>query len=172
MKKYSNFSIIVLAFITLTAFTLPNINISPTPENEIYTEYCNLRFDYCLAYPGNDFTQQESSDNGDGAVFLDETGKVTMTIVGSHNVMAWTPEDIFYFTFEDRFHNPNLFVENMGSEITDTGFEAQFMVDDEYWFYRMYLLDDSYVMLHLKTGINDKHLVETYLPELNLELSI
>jgi len=172
MKKYSNYSIIILAFLAFTAFTLPNNNTNPAPENEIYTEYCNLRFDYCLAYPGNEFTQQESSDNGDGAVFLDETGKVTMTIVGAHNVMAWTPKDIFYFTFEDKFRDPNLFVENLGSEITDTGFEAQYMVDDEYLFYRMYLLDDSYVMLQMKSDINDRALIETYIPELNLELSI
>lgn len=172
MKKYSNYSIVLLAFLTFTAFTFSSSNTSPTVENETYTEYCNLRFDYCLAYPGNEFTQQESSDNGDGVVFLDDTKKVTMTIVGAHNVMAWTPEDIFYFTFEDQFRDPNLFVENLGSEITETGFEAQYMVDDEYWFYRMYLLDDSYVMLHIRADINDKNLVESYIPELKLELNI
>lgn len=172
MKKYSNFSIALFAFITFTAFTFPKVTTEPIPDTEIYTEYCNLRFDYCLAYPGADFTQQKSSDNGDGAVFLSNDNKVMMTIVGSHNIMKWTPKDIFYFTFEEQFHDPNLFVENMGSEIFDTGFEAQYIVDDEFWFYKMYLLDDSYVMLHLKSSIENQGKLEGYINELRLELNI
>lgn len=173
MKKYSNFIAILIAIFTLTAFTFPIENLEKSDaKNETFTEYCNLRFDYCLAYPSEYFTQQESSDNGDGAVFLSNDGKITMTIVGAHNVMKWTPKDIFYFTFEDRFRNPNLFVENLGSEITETGFEAQYIVDDEYWYYNMYLLDDSYVVLHLKSNIEDRETLDAYVPELRLELKI
>lgn len=167
MKKYiSAFTVLLFTFI-FTAFTLPD-----EVKNETYTEYCNLRFDYCLNYPGEDLEQQESSDNGDGAVFATEDGKIMMTIVGSFNIMQWSPQDIYLFTFEDQLNDPNTFVENIDTDINENGFQARYNVDGEYWYYKMYLLDDAYVMLHLRSEYEDWEAVEALIPQLGLELSI
>ena len=167
MKKYIFVFTVLISTFILTAFALPN-----GVNDETYTEYCNLRFDYCLNYPGEELKQQESSDNGDGVVFATKDGKVTMTIVGSYNIMQWSPQDIYLFTFEDELNDPNIFVENIETEMNDNGFEARYNVDGEYWYYKMYLLDDAYVMLHLQSEFEDFEMVEALIPQMGLELSI
>ncbi len=111
--------------------------------------YCNNRFDFCVQYPAELKTDEGGSVNADG-IILEAEGGVTIFVSGSHNVMDWTPERIFEFAradFADAAEVEEVAVENIGTEMSEQGFEARFSAGNSYEYCRMWNFGDAYLVI-------------------------
>ncbi|MCB0629463.1 MAG: hypothetical protein R2824_30855 [Saprospiraceae bacterium] len=63
-------------------------------------EYCNERFNFCMTYPEDYFTESIFSDNGDGVTLRAQNGRIEVSALGAYNVMSWTPEDLINSYFK------------------------------------------------------------------------
>jgi hypothetical protein len=63
-------------------------------------EYCNERFNFCMTYPEDYFSESIYSDNGDGVTLRAQDGRVEVSALGAYNVMDWTPEAIIQDYFK------------------------------------------------------------------------
>jgi len=74
-------------------FLLPFIFAStPVEESD---QYCNSRFDYCVEFYQDIFTERTLSANGDGAFFSSPNGEITMTINGEYDILGRSVKEQF-----------------------------------------------------------------------------
>ena len=55
--------------------------------SNVYEEYCNDRFDFCLKYPSDVFLQKNISTNEDGLVLRSADDDLRLRVYGYHNVL-------------------------------------------------------------------------------------
>lgn len=72
--------------VSLLIFMIGGFNVTSNQiQTQDYDQYCNARFEYCIAYP--DFLHpQPESQNGDGRIFNNKNGKEVLRVFGRLNL--------------------------------------------------------------------------------------
>jgi len=91
----------VILTMLLLIIHLPSPAMAEEEINQEWNKYVNSRFAYQIDYPSF-FIPQPESDNGDGRIFLLESGERVLTVYGSYNTTELSLEEI-YNQFEEGY---------------------------------------------------------------------
>ncbi|MCB2292668.1 hypothetical protein LGK95_03840 [Clostridium algoriphilum] len=75
--------------------TLASVSSTEQPEQFIYKNYINYRYQFSIMYP-NTLTLINDPDNGDGRELKSIDGKVVLTIYGSNNILNETIDSMYH----------------------------------------------------------------------------
>lgn len=132
-------------FLNLIVAILPLIGFHPEYALAADTEeYCNERFEFCVAYPSDMFSEKEFADNGDGVTMFADDRTVEVDIMGAYNIMDWSVEGIIDNYFKTIKEKP-MEVELL-ELYTDSSYGwAKMKYNYEIQLIKINLLNDSYV---------------------------
>ncbi|HMQ48291.1 MAG TPA: hypothetical protein PKA00_13085 [Saprospiraceae bacterium] len=131
--------------------------------------YCNNRFGFCVQYPESLRPVQDAAINGDGLTLELAGSSITVSVSGSHNAMDWTPEKIYYYAQEELADRGKSAVQKIHEKVNDKGFDALLTSGELYEYTRMWLLDESYLIIIISGKNTDKAMIEQLSREVSVE---
>lgn len=137
----------VMFFINLIFAISPVLGFSaPQPLAAEQEEYCNERFEFCVTYPDDYFTEKTYADNGDGVTMTVDNGRIEVDVMGAYNVMNWFVEDIINSYFKTIQEKP---MEVQLSEIVadQTSGWATMTYNYEIQYFYVSMWNDSYITM-------------------------
>ena len=122
-------------------------------------EYCNERFEFCVTYPGDYFSDIIYADNGDGIALYAQEGAVEVDIMGAYNIMGYSVEGIIDDYFETMKRKP---AEAELLELhTDEAYGwAKMKYDLEIQLIQINLLNETYVTTLITVPASSPELLE------------
>ena len=109
--------IILFIFFTIFNSTLTNPNVIDQPL-QLYADttdnieeegnYCNTRYEFCLEYPEEIFTQKKLADNCDGAFLASKDHRISLSIYGEWNSTQMTLADQHRFLLSNLLQTDGL----------------------------------------------------------------
>ena len=163
----------LLIIISLPLFFFPThsgkkLSASANTISPSISNYCNSRFDFCVAYPAVTLPIQEVSVNDDGVILKTVDEKSTVSVNGSYNVTNWSAEEVFEFTINSITEEKEGQLKMISKIIGDHFYECYFSYDGCYYFNRCIFVDDYYISLLLTTPVNYPMLMQ----QLKKEVSV
>ncbi|MFK7808208.1 MAG: hypothetical protein AB8F74_10450 [Saprospiraceae bacterium] len=146
----------------IVLFILPFImpKSEETISTETYSEYCNVRYDFCVNYPSHILSDKFVSDNDDGVVLSNANNNLTVTVSGSPVVSGKSVSDMY-----DDIVVKYLEEENGDREIyiiiQEDYFETSFIRGDQMYYQKLKREGGDDIMLEIvgpkgsKYSIND-----------------
>ena len=160
----------VLIFISLP-FIFQSAGPAETASDS--EQYCNNRFNYCLSYPADYFTSINGSPNGDGVLFSAPEKETKVRVAGAYNVMDWSVEDVYYFSFEELLKKDKS-IELVESTMDDSWGEGliRFKEEKKMKFFQINLLDNAYVVVMITVPDDSFDLLDRLKEEIQLTINV
>lgn len=159
-------------FLNLIFAIFPIIGFNGITSNTIEVEeYCNERFEFCVTYPSDYFSEQEYADNGDGVTMFAEEGKVEADIMGAYNVMDWSVENILDNYFKAIKEKP-MEVELVEIYTDDSYGWVKLKYNFEIQLVKINLLYDSYITTILTVPASSPELLEDLSEEVQVTFPV
>ncbi len=136
--------------------------INPTTAQE---SYCNTRFDFCVSFPDNIFTEKELSTNGDGAIFSTPNNEIVMNISGEYDVLNRNIRDHMELLLS-AIERPTDKLDDHTTVLGENHFISLIDQEDRQLYVRSHKYGNHFVNIVVR--INDK----SFLKELNLDEEI
>ncbi len=170
MRPLINLSIMLLLPMVI-GFSSYHGASAPASASREDGRYCNARFDFCLNYPNQLFTQKDKSDNDDGVRLTSADGKFCLEASGSYNVANWSLTDIYDFTFQDITADHPDEVKYISYNIGKTSYEATFQYANELHYYHTVLLpsNNSFVTLLIFVPIGMESMLDNLKDDVSLD---
>lgn len=131
----------MLAFPALIAYSSAG-NFKPEDTNQ----YCNTRFNFCIEYPEQIFTEGFEADNSDGVRLNSAADNISLEISGSYNVLNWSQQEAYFFYIEQlKDKDPD--VRELSNKTGENYFESVFHVGDKLEYYKVILHGGAYITL-------------------------
>ncbi|MCB0375609.1 MAG: hypothetical protein KDD04_06795 [Sinomicrobium sp.] len=132
-------------FINLIFALVPILGFSADlPATAEQEEYCNERFNFCVTYPNNYFTEKTYADNGDGVVMATADSRVELDVMGAYNVMNWSVQDIIDSYFKSIKNKP-MEVELSELKTEASKGSAKMTYNYEIQLFQVNMLGDTYI---------------------------
>lgn len=117
-------------------------------------EYCNPRFNFCIEYPSDIFTEKMLSTNGDGIELTNDNGDVYLFASGSNNILT-TSVEAEYKNFLNYMVATEGQVKELETNRVGNMLEVSIQNGKKYFFYRTYISDNYLVAVLIKTDLED-----------------
>ena len=131
---------------------------TPIIDSLVETDrYCNVRFNFCIDFPKNIFTQKELSNNGDGAVFSSPNKELVMNISGEFNVLNRTIQEQMESLF-NILETPAYDIDDHTTIVSADHFISLIDQEDRQVYIRSHKYDDYFVNIIVR--INNKEYLE------------
>lgn len=168
MRPLINLSIMLLLPLAIGFSSYDGTPTTAAPRDT--GRYCNARFDFCLNYPDQLFTQKAKSDNDDGVRLTSADGKLCVEVSGSYNVANWSLTDIYDFTFQDITADHPDEVKYISYNIGKTSYEATFQYANELHYYHTVLLqNNSFVTLLISVPLGMEAMLDNLKGDVSLD---
>lgn len=122
-------------------------------------EYCNERFEFCVTYPNDYFSERVYADNGDGLTLFARDRTVEIDITGAYNVMNWSVQDIVDHYFKTVQEKP-MEVELLELYTDEAYGWAKMKYNYEIQLLQINLLNDAYVTTLMTVPTSEESLLE------------
>ena len=117
-------------------------------------EYCNARFNFCVEYPSNIFTEKHESANGDGIELINEAGDAYIVASGANNTMN-TSVEAEYKSFLNFIIESEGAIKEIDSYKGENMLEVTVQVANKYFYYQTYISDKFIVAAMVRTDLDD-----------------
>lgn len=142
----------IKSIFSIAIFSFLFVNIA-SAQSEM-AEYCNNRFDFCIEYPSDIFTEKMLSANGDGVEFTNADGTVYLLASGSNNVLK-TSVEAEYKNFMNYIIHTEGQVKEIESNRVGNMLEVSIQNGKKFFFYRTYISENALVAILIKTDLDE-----------------
>lgn len=159
---------IIISFIVISIlpFIIPAEKSSSESEN--YKEYCNARYDFCVAYPASMFEDKELADNGDGiTLYGDESIKVTVS--GSWDVFDRNSTELYQDISEPALSDTTR-TKLLYTLIKDDIYETSFIKEDRQIYHKLFDNGAGFVLLQVNVPVAEAYKIESVVNDLSVRV--
>lgn len=136
---------------------------------DVFTEYCNPRYDFCVNYPSTILENEIISDNNDGIILQSEDKNFVVTVSGSQNILRKDTWELYNeFVAEPLSKQPLSRVVYV--IVRDNYYETSFIKNGRRHIQKLYNFGDKHIILDAE-GSPDKYYSLRNIKE-NIELTI
>lgn len=141
-----NIKIIFSVFFAVLLYT--NMTYAQTEE------YCNPRFDFCIEYPANIFTEKYESTNGDGIELINEAGDAYIVASGSNNTLN-TSVEAEYKNFLNFIIESEGAIKEIDSKRGENQLEVNVQVGNKYFFFQTFISEKFIIASMIRSDMDD-----------------
>lgn len=144
----------IKSILAISIFSFLTLNFA-SAQTEM-AKYCNNRFDFCIEYPADIFTEKMLSANGDGVELTNADGNAYLLASGANNVIK-TSVEAEYKNFMNYIVHTEGQVKEIDSQRVGNMLEISVQTGNRYIFYRSYIFEEVLVAMMIKTDMPEQN---------------